>query len=111
MKQIITGDEKWIVYNNVERKRSWFNREETDQLTVKVSAFHQKKVMLTELEGNYIFELLQNNQTSNTNLYCRQLYELDAAIKQKRSELVNRKGVVLGHSKSPGPDNEMASLI
>ena len=22
-KQIVTGDEKWILYNNVERKRSW----------------------------------------------------------------------------------------
>ena len=23
LKQIVTGDEKWILYNNVERKRSW----------------------------------------------------------------------------------------
>ena len=23
LKQIVMGDEKWILYNNVERKRSW----------------------------------------------------------------------------------------
>ena len=23
LKQIVTGDEKWLLYNNVERKRSW----------------------------------------------------------------------------------------
>jgi len=23
LKQVVTGDEKWIIYNNVERKRSW----------------------------------------------------------------------------------------
>ena len=28
MKRIITGDEKWIVYNNVVRKRSWSKRDE-----------------------------------------------------------------------------------
>ncbi|EZA48514.1 hypothetical protein X777_13009 [Ooceraea biroi] len=25
---MITGDEKWIVYNNVKRKRSWSKRDE-----------------------------------------------------------------------------------
>ena len=49
------------------------------------------------LEGNYIFELLPNNQNINSYVYCRHLDELDVAIKQKWPELVNRKGVVLHH--------------
>jgi len=28
LKQVVTGDEKWIIYNNVERKRSWGKRNE-----------------------------------------------------------------------------------
>jgi len=28
LKRMITGDEKWIVYNNVSRKRSWSRRDE-----------------------------------------------------------------------------------
>ena len=26
LKQVVTGNEKWIIYNNVERKRSWGKR-------------------------------------------------------------------------------------
>ena len=28
LKQVMTGNEKWIIYNNVERKRSWGKRNE-----------------------------------------------------------------------------------
>jgi len=29
LKRMITGGEKWIVYNNISRKRSWSRRSET----------------------------------------------------------------------------------
>lgn len=48
-------------------------------------------------KGIVFFELLPSNQTINTKVYCRQLDELDAAIKQKRWELTNRKGIVFHH--------------
>ena len=32
-KRIITGDEKWIVYNNVVQKRAWSKRDEPPQTT------------------------------------------------------------------------------
>ena len=32
--------------------------------------------------------------------YCRQLNELNAAVKEKRPELVNRKGVIFHHDKT-----------
>ena len=34
LKQIFTGDEKWILYNNVEQKRSWGKRDEPYQRLV-----------------------------------------------------------------------------
>jgi histone-lysine N-methyltransferase SETMAR len=42
LKRIITGDEKWIVYNNVKRKRSWSRRDEPAQSTSKAD-IHKKK--------------------------------------------------------------------
>ena len=57
LKQIVTGDEKWIAYNNVKRKRSWFRQDEPGHSTAKTD-IHEKKVMLcmVGLEGNCIFQ-------------------------------------------------------
>ena len=46
LKRIRSGDEKWVVYDNVMRKRSWSKRDEPAQSTSKVD-IHQKKVMLS----------------------------------------------------------------
>ena len=46
LKRMITGDEKWIVYNNVSRKRSWSRRGEASEKQAKAK-IHQKKVMLS----------------------------------------------------------------
>ena len=40
------------------------------------------------------FELLPRNETINSSVHCRQLNESSNAIRKKRPELVNRKGVV-----------------
>ena len=37
LKQIVTGDEKWILYNNVEWKRSWGKRNEPPTTTPNAS--------------------------------------------------------------------------
>lgn len=99
LKRMITGDEKWIVYNNVERKRSWGKRSEPPQSTSKAN-IHQKKIMLSvwwDFKGVVYFELLPRNQTINSDVYCQQLDKLNNAIIEKRPELVNRKGVVFHH--------------
>ena len=41
--------------------------------------------------------MLQTGQTIDCNLYCQQLMRLKQAIKKKRPELINRKGVVFHH--------------
>ena len=41
LKRLITGDEKWIVYNNVVQKLSWSKRDEPRQITSKAE-LHQK---------------------------------------------------------------------
>ena len=60
LKRIITGDEKWVVYDNVVRKRSWSKRDEPAQSTSEAD-IHQKKVMLSvwwNFKGIVYFELL-----------------------------------------------------
>ncbi|GFV50749.1 histone-lysine N-methyltransferase SETMAR [Trichonephila clavipes] len=77
---MITGNEKWFAYNNVKRKRSWSKKDEL-ALTISKADIHQKK-------------LLPDNTTINSEVYCHQLDKLNDALQQKRSELINRKGVV-----------------
>ena len=43
------------------------------------------------------FELLSNNRTINSDVCCQQLVKLEEAFKEKRPELVNRKGIVFHH--------------
>ncbi|XP_076764836.1 histone-lysine N-methyltransferase SETMAR-like [Xylocopa sonorina] len=78
LKRIITGDEKWVVYNNVKRKRSWSRKDEPAQSVSKAN-IHQKK-------------LLPDNTTINSEVYCHQLDKLNDSLKEKRPELINRKG-------------------
>ena len=50
-----------------------------------------------EWKGEVFFELLPRNQTINSYVYCRQLNKLNAAVEEKRTELVNRKGIIFDH--------------
>ena len=45
LKQVVTGDKKWNIYNNVEHKRSWGKRNDPPLNTPK-AGLHPKKVML-----------------------------------------------------------------
>ena len=99
MKRIITGVEKWIVYNNVVRKRSCYKRDEAPQTTSKAE-LHRKKIMLSiwwDWKGVVFYALLPRNQRINSDIYCRQLNKLNAAAIEKRSELINRKGEIFHH--------------
>lgn len=66
LKQIVTGNEKWILFNNVERKRSWDKRNEPPPATPKAS-LHPKRVMLCiwwDWMGVLYYELLPENHQS-----------------------------------------------
>ena len=96
LKQIVIGDEKRILYNNVEWKRSWGKQNEPPSTTPKASP-HPKKVMLYiwwDWKEVLYYELLPENQTINSNKYCFQLDQLKAALDEKRPELVNRKHII-----------------
>ncbi|GFW58358.1 mariner Mos1 transposase [Trichonephila clavipes] len=69
--------------------------------TISKADIHQKKkkkkVTLSvwwDCKGTGFFKLLPDNTTINLEVYCHQLDKLNDALQQKRSELINRKGVV-----------------
>ena len=96
LKRMVTGDEKWITYENLKRKRSWSKRGEPAQ-TIAKPGLTARKVLLCvwwDWKGVIHYELLNYGQTLNSVLYCEQLDRLKQAIDQKRPELVNRNGVV-----------------
>ena len=102
LKRLITGDEKWVVYNNIKWKRSWSRPREPTQTTSK-AGIHQKKVLLSvwwDYKGIVYFELLPPNQTINSVIYIEQLTKLNNAVEEKRPELTNWKGVVFHHDNS-----------
>jgi len=99
LKRLVTGDETWICYENMTRKRSWSMPGSRPQ-TVAKPGLHPKKVLLSvwwDWKGVLHYELLQPNQTINSAKYCSQLDDLKAAIAEKRPELHNRRGVVFHH--------------
>ena len=92
-KQIVTRDEQWILYNNVEWKRLWGKQNEPPPTTPKAS-LHPRKVMLCtwwDWKGILYYELFPENQMINSNKYCFQLDQLKAALDEKHPEFVNRK--------------------
>ena len=96
LKQTVMGDEKWILYNNVEWKRSWGKRNEPPS-TIPKAGLQTNKVMLCiqcDWKGVLYYELLLENETNNSNNYCSQLDQLKAQLMEKHLELVNRKHII-----------------
>lgn len=94
--RIVTGDEKWILYNNVVRKRTWKEAGENAEIIAK-SGLHPMKVLLSvwwDCRGIIFFELLPRGETITTDKYCEQLTRLNVELQEKRPILVNRKGVI-----------------
>lgn len=96
LNRILTGDEKWVIYNNVVRKRHWATKKEVP-LTVAKPNLHQNKVLLCcwwDSRGVVYYELLKPGETITSVRYCQQLNKLNEALRIKRPDLVNRKGII-----------------
>ena len=98
LKRIVTGNEKRVVHNNVKRKISWSKKDQPAQTTSKSDIHHKMFSVWWDFKGIVYFELLPDNTTINSEVYCNQLDKLSDALKEKRPELVNRKGVVFYNS-------------
>ena len=84
LKRIITGDEKWITYDNNVRKRSWSKPGEASQTVAKPELAPRKVTLCVwwDWKGIVHHELLEPGETIKSTLYCQQLMRLKQAIKK-----------------------------
>jgi len=93
---VITGDEKWIHYDNPKKRKSWRHASTS---TAKQN-IHGKKLMLCiwwDQLGVVYYELLKPNETITEALYRTQLMSLSRALKKKRAHYYFRHDKILLH--------------
>lgn len=95
--RIVTGDEKWIHYDNPKRKKAWVKPGEPGPSQPKRD-IHSDKVMLCiwwDMKGVIYHELLKPSETITGDVYRRQLMRLKRAIEEKRPEWDNRHDKII----------------
>lgn len=103
--RIVTGDEKWIHYDNPKRKKSYVKRGERAKSTAKQN-IHGFKVMLCiwwDQKGVLYYELLKPGQTITGEFYRQQLIRLKRAIAEKRREYATRHEAIIFHHDNARP--------
>ena len=77
------GNEKWILYNNVEWKRSWGKQNEPPPTTPKAGLCPKNVTCIWwDWKGVLYYEHLPENQMITSNKYCSQLDQLKAALEE-----------------------------
>lgn len=102
--RIVTGDEKWIYFENPKRRKSWLSRGEASTSTAKPNRFGRKAMVCVwwDQKGIVYFELLKPGETVNTDRYRQQIINLNYALIEKRPEWARRHGkVILLHDNAP----------
>lgn len=98
--RIVTGDEKWIYYDNPKRKKSWVDPGQPSTSQPKRN-IHGHKVMLCiwwDQQGVLYYELLKPNETVTADVYKCQLNKLNDELLRKRPAIAsNRRKVILLH--------------
>lgn len=108
---LITGDEKWMLTANFQRKRQWIGEGVTPANDVLPDP-HQKKYMLCvwwDMLGVLYWELMDNKQTIKALTYSAQLQKLDEEIKKKRPNM--KKVILLIDNARPHTANLTRSTI
>lgn len=98
--RIVTGDEKWVHYDNPKRRTSWGLPGHTPTATPRQN-IHGSKVMLCiwwDQLGVIYYELLKPSEKITGALYRTQLMRLSRALKAKRPQYAARhEKVILQH--------------
>ncbi|KAM0729387.1 Mariner Mos1 transposase [Formica fusca] len=97
--RIVTGDKKWIHYDNPKRKKSWGPPGHASTSTAKPN-IHGKKLLLCiwwDQLGVVYYELLKPNETITGAVYRTQLMRLSRALKEKRAHYSRHDKVILLH--------------
>lgn len=96
LRDIVTGDESWVLYVNHTRKRQWLRSGEPPPKQPKVASY-EKKVLLCcwwDIQGMLYFEFRDTGTPITAEVYAAQLQKLANVIHQNRP---NREKVFLLH--------------
>lgn len=97
LKRIVTGDEKWVFYINIKRKKQWLTLGQKPIPTSK-AGLHPRRIMMSvwwDYRGVIYYELLPQNEMITGNIYCHQLERLKAELEKVRPGLINRNNVII----------------
>ncbi|GFW25179.1 mariner Mos1 transposase [Trichonephila clavipes] len=95
--RIVTGDEKWIYFENPKRNRSYVDPGQPSKLTARPNRFGCKTMLCISgnQEGPIYYELLKTGETVNTDRYKQQLLNLNDDIPEKREQYKKRQHKVI----------------
>ncbi len=88
-RNLITGDEKLVLYINCAHRRQWLSAGQTG-VTIPTTDRHSKKVMLSvwwEVKGTIHWEILATGYTTTTDLYYQQLNRVAEKLKGKQDRI------------------------
>ena len=100
LNRMITGDKKWITYNNIVRKRTYCEPGKPSPSTSKPNLTLNKRMLCIwwNIRGPIHYELLKSNEKLNSENYYQQLDNLKTAVQKKRPTMFNRKDIILHHN-------------
>ena len=77
--KIVTGDEKWIYFDNPANKKQWLSPGQSPIPTHKPNIHRQKTMICVwwDLKGILYYDLFHHKQTVNAQLYSHQLRNLN----------------------------------
>ena len=95
--RIVTGDEKWIFFENPKRKKSWVDPGQASTSTARPNRFGKKAMLCVfwDQRGVIWYDLLKAGQTVTGERYQQQLAELNRVLLQKRPEYQQRQHKVI----------------
>ena len=102
--RIVTGDEKWIYFENPKRKKSYVNPGQPAKSSAKPNRFGKKRMLCVwwDQKGVVYYELLKPGETVNTDRYKQQIIDLNLALIKNRPEWANRHdSVIFLHDNAP----------
>ena len=84
--RVITGDERWVLYDNSERRAMWVDEDEQPEDVPKPS-LHPKKILLCiwwSVNGIEYWETLKEGETVTAQVYTAQLRKLKLHLENTR---------------------------
>ena len=86
--RIMTGDEKWIFFENPKRKKSWVDLGQPSTSTVRPNRFGKNRMLCVwwDQEGVIYYELLKPGETVNVERYRQKPIDHNRVLLKKRPQ-------------------------